>query len=154
MDNSISINFESNHSRDALTFHWSAFFKNNTIFPINQFDGAKENRFQEVIDNFKELEFFVLKHKDGKIQYSVDLKKGLITVGNIQSIAEEFLKEEKKNIRLIYFRRNIITLGLNLEQKSHIVIYFLGLQWNDLQGNNRKILLQIDQEGNFILGDL
>lgn len=154
MDNSISIDFESNHKREALTFYWTSFFKNNTLSPICQFDGDKEHRFQEVMDNFDKLEHFVLKHKDGKIQYSVNLVKGLIYIGAVQPIAEEFLKEEKLNIRLIYFRRNTIIFSLNLEQQELKITYFIGFQYNDLQGNNKKILLQIDSLGNVILGDL
>lgn len=150
MSNAIDINSESTRSRETLSFHWMAEFSNGILF---QFEDNKENKFQEVINRFNDLEFFHLYHKDRtiNINFIVDLKKGLIKTLDSK---EPEVKEEKKNIRLIYFRRNRVEIGeIDLKEKSHTIEYHLGFQYNDKLGNNRQVVLQIDESGNWILGE-
>jgi len=151
MDNSISIDLNSgNNPMDSLTFYWMAEFKNGVIF---QFEDGKEHKFQEVKDRINELEFFHLYHKDGmsNINFIVDLKRGLIKTLDSQ---EPETIELKENIRLIYFRRNIVEIGEHdLKEKSRIIKYHLGFQYNDKFGNNRQIVLIIDKNGNWYLGE-
>jgi hypothetical protein len=137
-----------NNSMDALTFYWVAEFEDDCIF---QFENGIEHRFQEVKDRFNKLKYFTLQHKEKDLNFTVDLTLGIITF-NTKPQAEE-LKEKKENIRLIYFRRNRVEIsGSNLEI-SHIIIYFLGFQYNDKFGNNRQLVLQIDEKGNWIAGE-
>jgi Flp pilus assembly secretin CpaC len=150
MDNSISINLNSgNNPMDSLTFYWLAEFKNDVIF---QFEDGKEHKFQEVKDRINELEFFHLYHKDGmsNINFIVDLKKGFIKT--LASSEPEQI-EQKKNIRLIYFRRHKIDLNQSVKEIKRDIKYHLGFQYNDKNGNNRQIVLIIDELGNWILGD-
>lgn len=148
MSNTIDININSGtNSMDSLSFHWTAEFNNGILF---QFENGMEHRFQEVIDRINELEFFHLYHKKLNIRFIVDLKKGIIKYNNI---LEPINIEEKKNIRLIYFRRITKEIGcIDLKEKSNKIMYHLGFQYIDKNGYNQKIILEIDEEGNFIIG--
>ena len=148
MDNSISINLNSgNNPMDSLSFYWMAEFNNGVIF---QFENGIEHRFQEVLDSINELEFFHLYHKKLDLRFIVDLKRGLIKFNDSE---EPITVESKENIRLIYFRRNRIEITEKFIKKSHKIVYHLGFQYNDKLGNNRRVVLKIDEHGNWILGD-
>ena len=146
MDNSMDIKINSgNNPIDSLSFLWTAEFENDCIFQI---ENGIEHRFAEVKDRFNELKYFTLQHKEKEISFTVDLVNGLIIYNNYKN--PEII-EKKSNIRLIYFRRNRITMTESGNQQSHTVVYHLGLQWNDNLGNNRQIIFKIDSEGNFVV---
>ena len=150
MSNTIDTNINGeNNSMDSLSFYWMAEFSDGSI--IEQFDeNKKEHRYQEVLDRINELEFFHLHHKILNIRFIVDLKKGIIKYNNAIEPVEI---EEKRNIRLIFFRRHKVEIGVvDLKEQKHEIIYHLGLQWNDKLGNNKKIILEIEDSGNFIIG--
>jgi hypothetical protein len=149
MSNTIDLDLESVNKMNTLSFHWIATFDDGCIF---QFEDGKENKFQEVLDRITVLRSFTLKHKDTGLAFTVDLTKGLVYLGKNKYLAEEFVKQ-KNNIRLIYFRRNRVELGEKGNQLSHMVFYFLGYQYVDNAGNNHKVIMQIDSEGNWVLGD-
>ena len=152
MDNSISINLgNGNNTMIPYSFIWTAKFRNSEDICQYDFDTGIEKRFQLVKDNFSNLEYFLLWNKD-KV-FTVDLINGLIYYN--KELKEKLsCEEEKKNIRLIFFRRHQIKIkGLDLKETIHTVEYHLGFQYTDKNGNNRKIILQIDSEGNFVLGD-
>ena len=152
MSNTIDINLGGeNNSMNSLSFHWFVILKDGT--KINQFDeDGKEHRFKEVKDKFDELVYFNLTNKCGKM-FTVNLEQGIIGY-NYLVLPYIKSKETKTNIRLIFFRRHTVSLTLNdLKEKQHDIIYFLGLQYNNKLGNNQKIILQIDEQGNFIIGD-
>lgn len=149
MSNTIDLDLESTNSIDALSFHWIAIFDDGCIF---QFEDGKENKFQKVLDRAKALKWFILKHKDTDLTFTVDLDKCIILLGKCKSIAAEFTKP-KDNGRLIYFRRNKVELGEKGNKISHTVLYFLGYQYTDNAGHNHKAVLQIDDNGNWVLGD-
>ena len=149
MSNTIDLNVGDNNSMKSLSFFWMAEFNNGVIF---QFEDGKEHRFQEVLDRINELEYFHLYHKDGmtNINFIVDLKKGFIKTLDSKEPTEI---SEKKNIRLIFFRRHKVEISENCIEKSHTIEYHLGFQYNDKLGNNRQIVLIIDNEGNWVLGE-
>jgi uncharacterized FlaG/YvyC family protein len=150
MDNTMNINLNSgNNSMDSLSFYWMAEFNNGVLF---QFENGIEHKFQEVLDRINDLEYFHLYHRDGmtNINFIVDLKRGLIKTLDAQ---EPIKVEEKKNIRLIFFRRHKVEITEKMMEKSHTIEYHLGFQYNDKLGNNRQIILIIDEEGNWILED-
>ena len=150
MDNSISINLNSeNNSMNSLSFSWRARFKNNS--ELNQFENGKENLFQLVKDRFTELSYFYLISKDNLQCFTVDLLHGLIFYNNHQEIDYNQL-EKKENCRLIFFRRHQIKMSINGKEKSHTIEYHLGFQWLK-DGKNQKIILIIDEEGNFIINN-
>jgi hypothetical protein len=127
-------------------FYWVAEFNNREF--LNQFENGVEHKFQEVIHRFDELKYFTLKHKTQDISFTVEILRGIIFHNGGEYISDKFFKEEKKNIRLIYFKHHVMTLGDDNVQ----VFFFIGLQYNDKNGNNRKLLLQIDKDGNSIIG--
>ena len=134
---------------NKLEFTWNAILKDGTH--IHQFnkDGI-ETRFKLVKDNFDNLVYFNLTNHKGKL-FTVDLVNGLIGY-NYLPLSYIESKQGKKNIRLIFFRRNTIKIGMNdLKTKSHIITYHLGFQWLNSNNENRRIILEINSEGNFII---
>ena len=132
-----------------LEFTWNAILKDGS--QINQFnkDGI-ETRFKSVKDNFDNLAFFNLTNNKG-ILFTVDLINGSIGY-NSSVLPHVESKENKKNIRLIFFSRHTVKIGMNdLKTKSHIVTYYLGIQWTKKNDINRNIILQINQNGDFII---
>jgi len=148
MDNPISNNnIEVNNSISNLSFLWTAEFENDCIFQI---ENGIEHRFAEVKDRFNELKYFTLQHKEKEISFTVDLINGLIIYNNYKNTE---IVEKKDNVRLIYFRRNKITMTESGDQQSHQIWYFLGFQYLDNLGNNQKIILRIDSNGSFLIGE-
>ena len=153
MSNSIDINLNGgNNSMDSLSFHWTAGFKDGSDLMQFNVDGT-ENRFKLVKDRIEELECFYIYNKDLSKIFTVNLDKGYISFGQTQTIQPDLLKEEKKNIRLIFFRRHVVELTISNIETSHVIIYFLGFQYNDKNGKNRQIVLQIDANGNTVIGE-
>ena len=133
---------------NKLIFEWVAIFDDGT--KLYQYDGEKENLFQEVKNRFDNLIFFNLTNKEGKL-FTVNLREGLIGYNDL-IMPYRKSNEQKDNVRLVYFRRHKVEIGIkDLKQKSHIIEYHLGMQYNDKEGNNHKIILIIDQEGNWFL---
>ena len=148
MDNSMDIKINSgNNPIDSLSFLWISEFEEDCIFQI---ENGIEHRFQEVKDRFNELKYFTLQHKEKEISFTVDLINGLIIYNNYKNTE---IVEKKENVRLIYFRRNKITMTESGDQQSHQIWYFLGFQYLDKLGNNQKIILRIDSEGSFVIGE-
>lgn len=149
MPNSIDIKLNSgNNSMDSLVFYWIAEFEDDCIF---QFENGTEHRFQEVKDHFDTLKYFTLQHKEKDLSFTVDLTLGIITCNTKYQAMKS---EEKKNIRLIFFRRHKIEIGeKDLKEQTHNITYFLGYQYLDKNGHNIKVVLQIDEQGNWFLGD-
>ena len=134
-----------------LHYIWKADFKDGSS--IKQFEDNKEHLFQEVKDRFSDLVLFTFYHIDKPFWVSVDLQKGLLFVNQNEYIAEDFIKE-KSNIRLIVFRRHQDTRVVNtLEEVDHKIYYFIGYQYQDTHGNNRKVVVQLDKDCNIIIGD-
>lgn len=137
-------------SRPKLNLVWKAKFADNS--ELNQFDGTNENKFKKVQDRFNDLTSFELSHISKPLRIAVDLRRGLIFINNMDFVAPEIISD-KENIRLIYLRRNRVETDIKGEIISHKVYYFIGFQYNDKLGKNHKILLNIDQEGNIVIGD-
>ena len=150
MSNTIDLNLRGDQSNANLNFTWIAFFNDGKI--IKQFENDKENLFEEVKDNFDKLIRFSLINKDYSQCFSVDLKNGFILFNNYTNINLVQL-EYKENIRLIFFRRHKVEISEKGKELSHNIEYYFGLQWNDKEGNNQQVVLIIDQEGNWIIGD-
>ena len=150
MDNIISIECAGeNNSIISPYFSWSAYFSDNTeILQFNE--DNTENKFELVKEKFAILTEFFLYNKELSKIFKVDLKNGIINFNkNFTSFAEQI--EEKKNIRLIFFRRTRKVLNNSLQELSKDIHYFLGFQYNDKNNNNRQYILEIDELGNFIV---
>ena len=119
-----------------------------------QFEQGQEHSFQEVKDRFSEVKYFVLYDKDNMLKrFIVDLEKGNLYFSTEALLFDSEIKP-KNNIKLIYFRRIRKEIGCqDLKEKLEIIWYFLGFQYNDVQGHNQKILLQIDSKGSWTLGE-
>jgi len=136
----------------SLKFLWVSQFNDGT--QIRQIDNnGKEHLFKEVLNSQKDLIAFSLIHTDKSLKFTIDLKSGLIFVNTTKAIEPEVeLLENKKEVRLIYFRRVTKTFGIqNLKQVNESILYFLGYQYTSKCGKNKKVFLQIDSDGNFII---
>ena len=150
MDNTMDINLGGNNSMKPLSFFWIALFKDNT--KIEQFnEDGTEHKFKEVQDKLNDLIYFNLTNNNGKM-FSVNLANGLIGYNRLEFPYIES-EEKKENCRLIFFRRHKVTLTESGKEVEHTITYHLGLQWQDSEKRNQKIILQIDSEGNWILGE-
>jgi len=143
MNNSMVINLGKGND-STLPLVWKSVFKDNTEINQINMDGT-ENKFELVQNRFPVLkEFWLMGIAECFI---VDLEKGTINRGR----GESFYKESKKeNIRLIYFLRKreyFSQDGDFIKLETH---YFLGFQYNE-NNLNRKIILEIDEDGNFII---
>jgi len=138
-----------NRSQD-LSFHWFAEFESSYL---KQYDNGIENKFQEVINHASELKYFLIRHTDKDLSITVDLKNGLLFINKHQANVDELIKTEKSNIRLIYFRRHKVDLNAQMQEIGRNIIYFIGFQYTDKDGHNHKILLQLDNEGNIVVGN-
>ena len=143
MLNSINTEIKVPNSIETLSFLWCASFQNNDI--IFQYEKGKENQFKLVKDRFSELKYFCLYHKEGKCYFIVDLEKGSISFNNHEDVESE---EKKYNIRLIIFRRHRIEMGAT---QNHSIVYYLGYQYNLENGENRKVIFEINEDGSFIV---
>lgn len=147
MSNSIDKNdIGIDNSMSILTFYWIAYFKDGSI--LKQFDNGKENKFKDVLDKKNQLIKFSLVKNDSSQLFEVDLVKGKIIYNKCELESEN---KEKNNIRLIYFRRNIINFDYNFDELNRNIIYFLGFQYLDKNNKNCKVFLKIDKNGNFII---
>jgi hypothetical protein len=148
MNSIINQNSGDNNSISSLNFKWLAIFKDSS--KIEQFENGIENKFQLVLDRMNELAYFNLKDDKGHL-FIVNLLNGLIGYNTLEFPYIE-LKETKENIRLIYFRRHRIIIGTSdLTEKENSIKYHLGIQYLDKYLNNRKIILIIDNEGNWVI---
>ena len=139
------------NSMSNLSFSWIAIFKDGS--KMEQFENGKENLFLQVKSRFDDLVYFSLTNSKGKL-FTVDVIKGLIGYNDLLLAYRDEHLQDKENIRLIYFRRHRVEIGeVDLQEKSHTITYHLGYQYIDKLGKNRQIVLQIDSEGNWILGE-
>jgi len=149
MSNSMRINLKVDNTISNLSFLWKAIFKDGII--INQLDGGKDINYKKVKDNFDNLAYFYLSDNKNNI-FMVNLLKGIIIYNNFNNF-EINESKEKKNIRLIYFRRVCIDSTTNGKMLSQKIFHFLGFQYNLENNENRKVILIIDENGNWIIGE-
>jgi len=136
-----------------LNFLWKATFDDDSVVSQFNSDGT-ENKFKIVQDKFDDLTYFELRSTLNKTIINVDLINGFIILNDYKFDIPEDIKKQKHNIRLIYFRRSKNDINIKGEVLLQTISYFIGYQYNDLQGKNRKVLVNIDQDGNMILGDM
>ena len=150
MGNSISKNRRrEDNTMNSLLFSWVAIFEDCSI--IEQFKMGIEHSFSELQNNQSKLIKFLLINKEHSKCFGVDLVHGFIYF-NQGLLETQELTETKDSIRLIYFRRHQVLLNQSGKELEHNMKYHLGFQWNDKIGNNRQIVLEIDNKGNFIIG--
>ena len=132
-----------------LKLHWKVQFNDGT--ELKQFNNDKENSFQSVLDRFNEVNLFTLYHTERPFYVSVDTQKGLIFVN---SDCHEYHgdKYNKKNIRLIFFRRHKISISSKLDSKKEQLFYFIGYQYTTNSNKNKQVFLQISQDGKIVIG--
>jgi len=152
MNNSIfNQSLGGNNSIEPLDFSWKAIFNDETI--IEQYDkNGTEHRFQEVKDRFSDLIIFQLINYKKEIIFTVDLINGNISKGIREEIPPDLITV-KNNIRLIFFRRHKINFDMNITNKTELITNFIGYQYNDANNINHKVIMCIDKNGNFVIGD-
>lgn len=149
MTNSMDMILGGDNSMLKSNFVWEAQLSTGEI--IRQYDGGQNINFKRVKENFDKVVFFCLIGKEKT--FIVDLIDGIIFINHRQENLLEESKKEKYNIRLIYTGR--VTKDTYIAEKKVVINFYhiLGFQYNDNEGKNHKILLQIDNQGNVIIGD-
>lgn len=134
-----------------LKIHWLAQFSDGS--QLKQFDNDKENLFRAVLDRQNDLVKFILFHTEKSLCLTLDLKLGVIYINNVQMPQPELLSntDDRNRKRLIYFRKVIKEITQTGKTLNTTVLYFLGYQWNDKSGNNRKRLIQISENGDLVI---
>lgn len=144
--NMMGPNWEDNTMSTSMV--WKATFKDGSV--INQYDGERENLYRSVLDKVEDLCYLRLTHESRPVFVVVDLVQGYVFINQEPSSLSG--SEDRLNIRPILFRRNTATFtgsGRLLDKKT---IYFIGFQYNTPSGLNKKVELQIDQDGNILVG--
>lgn len=141
-----------------LDLVWNAYFKKNSKLEcIRQFEeNGKEHKFQEVLDNQKDLEYFALYNKKTNYLYVVNLIDGIITKGQHKQpalpVRADMLRKEKCKYRLIYFREVERTFTRQLKEIGDPkIIYFLGFQYLDSNNKNHKRMMKIHPDGREVI---
>jgi hypothetical protein len=140
---------------ERLTILWEATFKDNS--KIKQFDSKGEHKYQEVLNRISELSTFSICDWSLNLWFTVDVIHGNLYFNINKPQIPPYISEEaqdiiKHNIRLIYFTRARISgVGTTITTKE--VFYFLGYQYSDANGNNKKVICQIDEDCNFVIGE-
>lgn len=147
MTNSMANNKGGDNSMSTLNFLWEAQLINGEI--INQLDGGEDTNFRRVKENFDKVVCFCLIGKE-KI-FIVDLIEGFVFIDDRQENLLENLSE-KNNIRLIFTRRRIKDLYSKTGWEENIY-YILGFQYNDFEGKNKKVIFQINNSGDWVIGE-
>ena len=137
--NTIKPNNNVDNAISNLVFLWIAVFKNGDTWH------QKNHSFKEIKQRMNELSKFTL--------YSYKLNKyfiaNLLNASISDSNNNKIININNTNVRLIYFRRiNGIT---NFNKTISEVSYFIGYQYKDIEQKNTKILIQIFNNGKFII---
>jgi len=122
-----------------MAIYWIVTFNDGTV--IEQYDqNGNERKFKEVLDRIQDVKTFVL--SNGKEHLvTVDLVNGLIILASTPVIDVDLINT-KQNVRLIYFKRHYVRSN-GVEDLA----YFVGFQYDDKQGNNRKLLVKLTETG-------
>ena len=134
---------------EKLELHWICQYEDGSTLEQFEKDG-KENLFQKVLDTQDKIRFFTLVNPKIHITYTVDLKFGLIFVGQIQPLELETKGNKDIKYRLINFRRVTRDFGSTMKALSVSRLYFLGWQAT-VNGKNIKRLMQIHPDGRVII---
>lgn len=146
---------EVDNSISNLSFLWYGILNNNSKIYQLEING-RVHEYKEILDQQKinNLKAFILYNKNNpREKFIISIKYGLIFHNKIKRPIFEF-RNKKNNVRTIYKRRIISkVLYSNLKTIERKIIYIFGCQWNDKLGKNHKTILQIDERGNFIIGE-
>ena len=120
-----------------------ALLNNGTILEQNQEDSSKfvpgKNSFYDVLQEISSVRAFSLNNVETGDEYLVDLADGHFEINQIPFLMYD---EPVKNPRLIYFRRNVVSVfGDNVSQG--ISSYHFGWQWNCSDGSNIQRIMKI-----------
>lgn len=121
--------------------NWKAIYNDGA--ELNQFQDGKENLFKDIDED--KLVYFKL--SDGKDEVLLSLSDGKFII-NKQEISIDGYNNEQEDNRLIYFRRVTTTLGQGGHVPNNIVTSYIGYQFNDEEGVNKKVMLSFC-DGNF-----
>jgi hypothetical protein len=132
---------------------WEARFSDGAkIRQFEDIDQGLERPFKEVLEQQDKLvEFSLINVVTGTI-YRLDLTTGRIGVmrGNTTEVHAPEPDHSQKRVRLIYFRRMAVDMAFSgvdyTTSPEKVVAYFLGYQYNDSLGRNKKLLLQIHED--------
>jgi len=116
---------------------FEALLKDESVIKQNQEDKSAttkgKNCFYDVMQNMDNLVAFGMFNQEKDESYAVDLTTGRFVVNGASFFVHD---EPLSNIRLIYFKRNFITLNLLENQEVRDATYHFGFQANLPNGSN------------------
>ncbi len=134
-----------------LKYLFYAEFEDGTIIEQDPEDisalDPKRSSFYDVTakeEESKLTKFTLVENNNNHIgnSYSVDLRDGYFTVNHVPFRFHEIAKS-LDNFRLVFFRRHKHKFNSSSEE-LHQIVYRMGWQANDLQGNNVQEVMEID----------
>jgi len=133
-----------------LKFHWTAVLKDGT--EIAQFDAnGVEHLYKEVLDRADKLVTFYLVHITKPLKLTIDVTRGILFINGKQDTSWENVQEIKHNVRVIFFRRHKETTNLDFKLITHEIFYFLGYQYNGVNGVNYQTVVQLNDNGDMVI---
>jgi hypothetical protein len=121
--------------------NWKAIYNDGS--ELDQFKDGKENLFKDIDED--RLVYFKL--SDGRNTILLNVPEGKFILNN-QDISIDGYNNEQEENRLIYFRRVIRSLGQGGVIPATSVVSYIGYQYNDEKGENKKVMLCY-KEGEF-----
>jgi hypothetical protein len=125
---------------------FKALLNDGTVIEQTQEDKSPttegKNTFYDVLQNMDKLRVFALYHQETGAEYLIDLKDAHFEVNQSPLFLHD---EEVKNIRLIYFRRNMAIVNVTTQEVSqNVASYHFGFQANTLNGENvQKVMVLV-----------
>ncbi len=119
-----------------------ALLNNGTILEQNQEDCSKftpgKNCFYDVLQEISNVRAFALYNEEN--EYLVDLADGHFEINQVPFFIHD---EPVHDLKLIYFRRNVIAVNVGVSIEQSIQSYHFGWEGKNNEGSNVKRIMKI-----------
>lgn len=115
--------------------NWKAIYNDGTF--LNQFDNETEHLFKDINQDVL-IEFEV---SDNNNKVTLSLSDGKFVMNGVELFVDGLHNTDFEN-RLIYFRRVTLNIGTRNVSENKTVKTFIGYQFTDDEGNNKKVILE------------
>lgn len=125
-----------------LAYRFTAVYEDGTEYQQNEHDVSVTDPGRSCYFDIEQdrLVYFVLEDGAGH-RYGVDLSNGNFAVDGVPFRMHE---GPVADVRLIFFRRHTHQFNLGYDEIDHTVVYRLGWQGTDAEGNNVQRVMELD----------
>ena len=117
-----------------MKYLFVALFNDGSTIEQTQEDKSQhtegKNAFYDVLQRLNDLRAFALYNQETQDEYLVDLQDGRFEINGASFILHE---EPVSNLRLVYFKRNRISM---MTGEHYDPLFFIGFQGNNALGQN------------------